>query len=170
MTTGTSANPVGVIDTPLNNTTGVVGAIPVTGWALDDVDVANLFVCRSPVAGEGAGADGRCGGAAQIFLGEAVFIDDARPDVPAAFPTSPRNYRGGWGFMLLTNMLPNQGNGAYSLSGLRRWIAKGTWSRLGSRGFTCDNAHRDAALRRDRHADAGGHRVGGELTSTSAGR
>ena len=83
MTTGTSVNPVGVIDTPLQNTTGVVGAIPVTGWALDDVEVANVFVCRNPVAGESPGVDGRCGGTARIYLGDAVFIDDARPDVAA---------------------------------------------------------------------------------------
>jgi hypothetical protein len=140
MTTGTSARAVGVIDTPLNNATGVVGAIPVTGWAIDDVEVANLFVCRSPVTGESAGADGRCGGAAQVFLGEAVFIDDARPDVAAGFPTYPRNYRGGWGFMLLTNMLPNQGNGAYSLS-VYAMDREGLLAAVGSRGFVCDNAH-----------------------------
>ena len=34
--TGTSAAPFGVIDTPLQNATGVTGAIPITGWALDD--------------------------------------------------------------------------------------------------------------------------------------
>ena len=28
-------------------------------------------------------------------------------------PTSPRSSRAGWGFMVLTNMLPNQGNGTY---------------------------------------------------------
>ena len=32
---------------------------------------------------------------------------DARPDVEAAFPTTPNNYRAAWGYMLLTNMLPD---------------------------------------------------------------
>ena len=63
MVTGTSVAPIGVIDTPLANATGVVGAIPVTGWALDDVEVASLFICRSPVMGESVAVDGRCGGA-----------------------------------------------------------------------------------------------------------
>ena len=152
MPTGTSANPVGVVDTPLNNATGVTGAIPVTGWALDDVEVANVFVCRAPVLEKRAGSDGRCGGAAQVFLGEAVFIDDARPDVQAAFPAYPRNYRGGWGFMVLTNMLPNQGNGVYTLSVLRRWIARVTGLALGSRTFTLRQRARDPAVRHDRHA------------------
>jgi Viral BACON domain len=140
MTTGTSVNPVGVIDTPLQNATGVVGAIPVTGWALDDVEVANVFVCRNPVAGESPGVDGRCGGTARIYIGDAVFIDDARPDVSAGYPTLPRNYRGGWGFMLLTNMLPNQGNGAYTLA-IYAMDREGHVVSIGSRALTCDNAN-----------------------------
>ena len=140
MTTGTSVNPVGVVDTPLQNATGVVGAIPVTGWALDDVEVANVFVCRNPVAGESAGVDGRCGGTARIYIGDAVFIDDARPDVAAAYPALPRNYRGGWGFMLLTNMLPNQGNGAYTLA-IYAMDREGHVISIGSRALTCDNAN-----------------------------
>ncbi len=137
--TGTSANPVGVIDTPVNNTTGVTGAIPVTGWALDDVDVANLYLCRAPVTGESAPANGRCGGLPQIFLGEAVFIEDARPDVQAAYPTLPRNYRGGWGFMVLTNMLPNQGNGPFTISA-HAVDREGHSLSLGSRNITCNNS------------------------------
>ena len=139
MPTGTSANPVGVIDTPANNTTGVTGAIPVTGWAVDDVDVSNVFVCRAAVAGEGAVADGHCGGLAQIYLGEAVFIEDARPDIQAAYPAMPRNYRGGWGFMLLTNMLPNQGNGPYTLFA-HAVDREGHSFPLGSKNITCANA------------------------------
>ncbi len=140
MVTGTSVSPIGVLDTPLANATGVVGAIPVTGWALDDVEVANLFLCRNAVTGESVAPDGRCGGAAQVYLGDAVFIDDARPDVVAAFPAYPRNYRGGWGFMLLTNMLPNQGNGSYSLSAYAM-DREGRIALVGSRTFTCDNAN-----------------------------
>jgi Viral BACON domain/Matrixin/Putative binding domain, N-terminal len=142
MVTGTSANPIGVIDTPLNNTTGVVGAIPVTGWSLDDVDVMNLYICRAAVTGESWNPDGRCGGGApsQVFLGEAVFIEGARPDVQAAFPALPRNYRGGWGFMVLTNMLPSQGNGPYTLF-VHAVDRDGHSVALGSRNITCDNAN-----------------------------
>ena len=140
MIAGTSLAPIGVVDTPLANATGVVGAIPVTGWALDDVEVASIFVCRNAVTGESAAPDGRCGGATQVYLGDAVFIDDARPDVVASFPAYPRNYRGGWGFMLLTNMLPNQGNGAYTLSAYAM-DREGRVVLVGSRTFTCDNAH-----------------------------
>lgn len=108
---GTTAPPLGVVDTPLQNSTGVTGAIPVTGWALDDLEVMGVTICRAGVGGEVPPVDANCGGAAQIFVGNGVFIEGARPDMQAAFPNYPRSNLGGWGFMLLTNMLPNQGNG-----------------------------------------------------------
>jgi hypothetical protein len=99
------AAPFGTVDTPANNVT-VSGEVAVTGWALDDAEVAAVDIFRSPVAGEGGG---------QIFLGRAVFIRGARPDVQAAYPAVPNNDNAGWGFMVLTNMLPNQGNGVFDL-------------------------------------------------------
>ena len=50
-----------------------------------------------------------------IFVGRAVFIRGARPDVQALYPSTPSNDNAGWGFMVLTNMLPNQGNGTFDL-------------------------------------------------------
>ncbi len=52
-----SQGPFGVVDTPLDNTTGVTGAVPFTGWALDDVEVTRVMVCRAAVGG-GGGAGG----------------------------------------------------------------------------------------------------------------
>ena len=43
------------------------------------------------------------------------FVDGARPDVEALNPTTPLNYRAGWGYLLLTWGLWNQGNGTYTL-------------------------------------------------------
>ena len=74
--TSAGAPPVGVIDTPLDGS-AVSGSVPVTGWVVDDVDVTSVAVYRSPVAGEGAG---------DVFIGNAVRLDDARPDIEAAFP------------------------------------------------------------------------------------
>ena len=69
-----------------------------------------------------------------------MFIDGARPDVQAAFPTYPRNNRGGWGFMVLTNMLPTQGNGTFVFHVYAR-DRDGHVALLGTRTMTCDNAH-----------------------------
>ena len=137
---GWSTSPFGVIDTPLPNVTGVTGAIPVTGWALDDLEVTGVTICRVAVGGEVAPIDANCGGAAQIFVGNAVFIEGARPDVQASYPTYPRNDVGGWGFMLLTNTLPNQGNGTFVFHAYAR-DREGHVVQVGSRTITCDNAH-----------------------------
>ena len=108
---GATAAPFGAVDTPLDNSTGVTGAIPITGWALDDIEVTNVSVCRAPLLSEGRLH--ACGGRTLVTLGNGVFIDGARPDVQAAYPALSRGAGWGWGFMVLTNMLPNQGNGTY---------------------------------------------------------
>ena len=114
-----------------------------TGWALDDLEVTGVTICRDAVVGEPAPVDGNCGGAAQIFVGRAEFIEGARPDVQAAFPDHPRNDVGGWGFMVLTNTLPNQGNGMFVFYGYAR-DRDGHVVRLGTRTMTCDNANATA--------------------------
>ena len=135
---GTSAPPIGTTDTPLEGA-AVSGAVPFTGWALDDTEVAFVSVCRAPFGTEVAPIDPNCGGFAQIFVGFAVFIDGARPDVAGSFPTYPRSTRGGWGFMVLTNMLPNQGNGIYVF---QMWARdnEGNSVVIGTRNIIVNNA------------------------------
>jgi hypothetical protein len=132
-------NPFGSVDTPTNNRTGVTGAIPFTGWILDDVDVIRVMICRSAFGAEVAPIDPNCGGAAQIFVGFGLFIEGARPDVAAAFPQYPANTRAGWGFMVLTNMLPNRGNGTYTFQ-VYGQDRDGHTLLMGTRTMTCSNA------------------------------
>lgn len=141
--TGTTSPPFGHIDTPLDGSTGITGAIPITGWALDDLEVTGVTICRAAVAGEVAPIDASCGGAAQIYVGRAEFIEGARPDVQAVYPGHPRNDAAGWGLMVLTNMLPNQGNGTFVFSVYAR-DREGNVVRLGTRTMTCDNANATA--------------------------
>ena len=79
--TGRRRPPDGNVDTPTDNATGVTGAVPFTGWALDDIEVSRVMMCRAAFGAEVAPVDPNCAGAAQIFVGFAVFIDGARPDV-----------------------------------------------------------------------------------------
>ncbi len=137
---GTSLRPFGNVDTPADNRTGVTGAIPFTGWALDDIEVTRISICRDAVGAEVAPIDPNCGGAAGIFVGFAVFIDGARPDVAAAFQLHPLFTRAGWGFMVLTNLLPNQGNGTYRFT-MRAQDREGQWFVLGTRTIHCANAN-----------------------------
>ncbi len=101
--------PFGFFETPVNGAANVVGAIPVTGWALDNINVSKVEIYRDPVTGEATGNFGL------VFIGTATFVPGARPDVQAAFPTFPNANRAGWGYQLLTNFLPNGGNGTFKL-------------------------------------------------------
>jgi hypothetical protein len=138
---GSTAAPFGSFDTPINLTTGVSGSIAVTGWALDDVQVTRVTVCRDPVPAEQpAPLNGNCAGNARIYIGDAVFIDGARPDVEAGFPTLPLNSRAGWGYLMLTNFLPGLGNGTFNLRAYA-YDAEGLTTALGVKTITCDNQH-----------------------------
>jgi hypothetical protein len=127
----THALPFGVVDTPVEGAAGVEGAIGVTGWALDDTGVQRLIVSRDPVAPEPAGS--------RIYIGDGVFVSGARPDVAAAYPGYPNASRAGWGYMLLTNMLPSQGNGVFKLW-LHAQDREGQQGLLGTRTITCGNS------------------------------
>jgi hypothetical protein len=126
-----AAAPFGSFDTPADGSTGVTGSIPVTGWAVDDVEVTGVRILRDPVAGEPAGSP--------IFLGTAVLVDGARPDVQALYPNNPRSTRAGWGYLLLTNFLPGLGNGTFKLYAIAD-DADGHSTTLGTRTITCTNS------------------------------
>jgi hypothetical protein len=131
-----STAPTGSLDTPADGTT-VTGSVAVTGWAADDVGVTSVAICRDPLGAEGT-TPSLCAGQNQVFIGNGTFVDDARPDIQAVFPTSPLNYRAGWGYLLLSNFLPNQGNGPVKLYA---WAADvdGHVSLLGSKTINTDN-------------------------------
>ena len=130
---GSGTGPFGVFDTPVNNASNLTGAIPVTGWALDDIEVSRVDIWRDPIGQEPRAPNG------SVYIGDAVFVEGARLDVEAAYPESPLRQRAGWGYMLLTNMLPNGGNGTYRL--LARAVDKeGREAWLGSKTISCGNA------------------------------
>ncbi len=124
-TPGSDAAPFGCFETPLNNSR-VFSSIPVTGWVLDDVAVDNVKIYFQ--SGENL-----------IYIGDAVLVEGARPDVETAYPTYPFNYKAGWGYMLLTNFLPN-GNGTFILHATAA-DSTGHYLTLGTRTISVDNAH-----------------------------
>ena len=95
-----SLPPYGLLEVPADGSQ-VSGAIAVGGWALDDLAVTHVRIYRDSVAGEPAGI---------IFVGTAVFIPGARPDVQQAAPGVPGNDRAGFGFLILTNTLAQSGH------------------------------------------------------------
>ena len=127
-------SPIGVVDTPADGTVGIEGSVPVTGWVVDDIGVGSVKIYRDPVGGEGSGPNG------YIYIGDAVFVEGARPDVEQAYPNYPMNYKAGWGYMMLTNFLPNGGNGTFRIHAIATDV-EGNTTLLGSKTITCDNAH-----------------------------
>jgi hypothetical protein len=124
-----SQPPFGVLDTP-GDGAQVTGSVAIGGWALDDLGVTRVQIFRDPVAGEPP---------SQIFIGTAVFVRGARPDVRQLYPTYPQNDRAGWGYLILTNMLPNQGNGIYRIYAYAE-DAEGSQTLLGARTIVGINA------------------------------
>jgi hypothetical protein len=131
--------PFGSFDTPASGA-GYAGSVAMTGWALDDVAVSRVELWRDRVAGEttpvyvGSGP-----GNGKIFIANAAFVPGARPDVELVHPAAPQANRAGWGYLLLTYGLWNQGNGAYTLYAIA-YDDDGNSTTLGSKIVTVQNA------------------------------
>ncbi|MCP5052544.1 MAG: hypothetical protein GY940_35575 [bacterium] len=119
---GSTAAPFGQFSTPVDGSS-VYSSVPVTGWVVDDIDVLSVKIYN------GTG-----------YIGDAIFVDGARPDVEQAYPGYPKIHKAGWGYMLLTNFLPGNGNGKYTLYA-KALDAEGNLVTLGSKSITVDNAN-----------------------------
>jgi uncharacterized protein (TIGR01370 family) len=118
--------PFGNFDTPLNGA-AVSSSIAVTGWALDERALESVKIYREQ-------------GGNLFYIGDAVFVEGARPDIQQAYPGYPNNNKAGWGYMLLTNFLPGGGNGTFTLHAVARDNG-GHGVTLGTATITCDNEH-----------------------------
>ncbi len=117
--------PFGKIDEPLASENPYSGGIAVTGWALDDVEVVRVKIYSLY-------------GDERRYIGDAEFIEGARSDIELLYPGYPYNQRAGWGYMLLSNYLPNGGNGVYTLQAVAEDYL-GQETVIGSRTISVDN-------------------------------
>jgi hypothetical protein len=116
---GVSIEPFGEFTTPLDGSS-VYNSIAVTGWVLDDIGVENVKIYNG-----------------DSYIGDAVFVEGARPDVETAYPSYPNNFKAGWGYMIVTALLPN---GPYHITAKARdW--EGNDVLLGTKTITIDNTH-----------------------------
>ncbi|MGE5340025.1 MAG: hypothetical protein ACM3SY_00970 [Candidatus Omnitrophota bacterium] len=118
-----SSPPFGEFSTPTDNAT-VSGSIALTGWALDDTGIQSLKLYKEE--------NGNLS-----YLGEAIFVEGIRPDIETAYPDIPGNYKAGWGYMLLTFLLPD---GVYHLHAIAT-DKQGKEATIGIKTLTVDNAH-----------------------------
>ena len=147
--TGQVSAPFGYWDTPADGSTGLVGSIAVTGWALDNVGIDHVELWRTCTAVDSAAS--ACApapdGATKVFIGRATIVSGARPDVAVAYPSLPASDQAGFGYLLLTNLLPDLsrgtaqgGNGTFVLSTYAVNVG-GSVTSLGTKTITVDNAH-----------------------------
>ncbi|MCP4218653.1 MAG: hypothetical protein GY765_28725 [bacterium] len=127
---GADSAPFGSMGSPVDGS-NLRSSIPVSGWALDDIGINSVKIYRDAVSGEGGG---------QVYIGDAGLVAGARPDIEQSYPTYPMADKAGWGYMLLTNFLPDGGNGTYKLHAYAADEA-GNSTLLGSKTIHCDNAY-----------------------------
>jgi Leucine-rich repeat (LRR) protein len=121
-----SLPPFGDFATPEDNST-VSSSVPVTGWALGDTGIESVKIYRE----DGKGL---------VYIGDTGFVEGARPDIETGYPDYPMNYKAGWGYMMLTNFLPNGGNGVFKIHAIAT-DKEGQASTLGVKTITVDNAN-----------------------------
>ncbi|MCP5106784.1 MAG: hypothetical protein GY950_25600 [bacterium] len=121
-----TGGPFGCFETPPEGVT-LSGSVPVSGWVLDDIGVEHVKIYRQESS-------------TLVYIGDALFVEGARPDVELAYPGFPENSGAGWGYMMLTNFLPDGGNGTFTLHAVAI-DREGHQTTLGTRNVTCDNAN-----------------------------
>jgi hypothetical protein len=86
--------PFGTFETPINGS-NIQDYVSFTGWALDDIEVESVKIyCQAD--------------STVTYLGDACFIEGARPDVWQVYPNYTNSYKAGWGFPFQTRCL-NEG-------------------------------------------------------------
>ncbi len=121
MCTSAFATPFGHLDSP---TSGInyAGAINVTGWALDITGISRVDILVN-----------------NSFVGQGLLVTGVRPDIQTQYPNYPQN-NSGWGLQVLTNQLPNHGNGQYTFQA-KFYATDGSSTLSNSITVTIDNAH-----------------------------
>lgn len=137
---GNTQAPIGNLDMPADGATGLQGAIVVSGWALDDVQVDRVEIWRDLVSGESTPPYvGPGPGNGKVFIAQGLFGEGTRPDVFNYYRgTQPMANRAGWGYMLLTYGFPNGGNGTYVLRAFA-YDKQGNYTSLGAKTISVDN-------------------------------
>jgi len=117
--------PFGEYLTPVHGSI-ICSSVPFTGWVLDDVGVQSVQLFREE-------------GKSLVYIGDAVLVEGARPDLEQAYPGYPMNYKAGWGYVMLTNFLP-YGNGTFTIHAIATDI-EGYQVTLGTKTVIVDNVH-----------------------------
>jgi len=94
---GKTLPPFGWLDIPKEGDMVKPSGCLVAGWALDDIEVTEVWVKREPLPGESPGVIGEDG---LVLLGQASFLSGVRQDIEMRYPKVPLNYRAAWCYNL----------------------------------------------------------------------
>lgn len=94
---GKTLPPFGWLDLPQEGEKIKTSGFLVAGWALDDIEVREVWVKREPIPGDTPEV---IDGNGLVVLGQAALRSGVRPDVELLYPKVPLNYQAGWGFNL----------------------------------------------------------------------
>ena len=136
--------PIGAIDAPADRAVLPPGLVRLSGWALDDVGVSQIEICRDPVSRSSSRAS--CSAVVGTQLGTAAPYGGARPDVAAIFPAFPRSDRGAWTYVLDTSAWPRRELGTFRLHVIARDV-DGHAATIGTRTMTIEPAEAPAPPR-----------------------
>ncbi len=115
--------PFGDFATPQEGET-IRSSVAITGWALDDEELSGVDIFYRK-------------GSLLRYIGSASFVEGARDDVFSFFPDFTNITAPGWGYMLLSNFLP-EGDGKYTLVAVAT-DNHGNQSVLGEKTVLVDN-------------------------------
>jgi hypothetical protein len=137
------------MDLPVDGSTQS-GAFAVTGWAVDDIGIARVQVwrtCTSVDVAASACAPAPDGSGSLVYIGDADRVSDARPDVAASYPGYPASYQAAWGYLVLSNFMPDLingktsgGQGSFVIYSFAQDI-EGHVVKIGQKTVNLDNAH-----------------------------
>jgi hypothetical protein len=79
----------------------LTGTLLLAGWALSSQGISAVDLWREPNPGEPTPPNGL------IYIGPAIWGQDARPDVEKIYPNYPRSRTAGWSYLLHARDLPS---------------------------------------------------------------
>lgn len=92
--------PFGEWDKPREFHMSYKGCFPFSGWALDKIGIESVKIFRSRASFDYPSSP------EEIYIGNAFFVEGARADVEELYPYYPQSSRAGWGYDLISDILP----------------------------------------------------------------
>jgi len=95
--------PIGEWDRPSEDSSSHSGCLVFSGWALDRIGMESVTIYRLKTPMDDPSSP------EEIYMGDASFVEGARPDVEEAYAHYPQCSQAGWGYNFVSELLPLDG-------------------------------------------------------------